>query len=216
MVIWQQNAQSAQLRLERKYVAHTNQGFLLQETSQLATLLLGSEDRARIQEMVLTDNLLQLRAEASRKTTYRAVMTRLEGVPEALLELLVSGSVDSRRLANFYLILLKHRLLREFMAEVVLEQRQRLLSHISAVDVRTFFSRKQDQEPEIGAWSAATLQKSQGNIVNLTSSAGLLSKADGARWAIHSVFVPTQLREVITAQGHQALLPLMLDQNSHV
>ncbi len=165
--------------------------------------------------MVLTDNLLQLRAEASRKTTYRAVMTRLEAAPEALLELLVSGSVDSRRLANFYLILLKHRLLREFMAEVVLEQRQRLLSHISGVDVRTFFSRKQDQEPEIGAWSAATLQKSQGNIVNLTSSAGLLSKMDEARWAIQAVFVPTQLRVVITAQGHQALLPLILDQYSH-
>ena len=110
MVIWQ-HTQPVQLRLERKYVAYTNQGFLLQETSQLATLLLDGEDRARIQEMVLTDNLLQLRAEASRKTTHRAVMARLEGVPEALLELLVSGSVDSRRLANFYLILLKHRLL---------------------------------------------------------------------------------------------------------
>ncbi len=166
--------------------------------------------------MVLTDNLLQLRAAASRKTTYRAVLTRLEGAPEDLLELLVSGSVDSRRLANFYLILLKHRLLREFMAEVVMEQRQRLLNHVSAADVRTFFSRKQDQEPEIGAWSAATLQKSQGNIVNLTSGAGLLSKVDGSSWAIQAVFVPTQLREVMTPQGRHALLPLMLDQNSHV
>lgn len=216
MVIWQQDAQPTQLRLERKYVAHTNQGFLLQETSRLATLLLEGVGRTSIQEMVLTDNLLQLRADASRRTTYRAVMARLGGVPKALLELLVSGSVDSRRLANFYLILLKHRLLREFMAEVVLEQRQRLLSHISAVDVRIFFSRKQDQEPEIGSWSAATLQKSQGNILNLTSSAGLLSRADEVKWTIQSVFVPALLREVITAQGHQALLPLMLDQNSYV
>lgn len=216
MVIWQQNARPQQLRLERKYVAHTNQGFLLQETSQLATLLLGGEDRARIQEMVLTDNLLQLRAEASRKTAYRAVMTRLEGVPEVLLELLVSGSVDSRRLTNFYLILLKHRLLREFMAEVVLGQRQRLLSHVPAVSVHTFFSRKQDQEPDVAAWSAATLQKAQQNIVNLAISAGLLSKADKASWTIHAVFVPTQLREEMTAQDHRTLLPLLLDQHRHV
>ncbi len=164
--------------------------------------------------MVLTDNLLQLRAEASRKTTYRAVMARLEGVPEALLELLVSGSVDSRRLANLYLVLLKHRLLREFLGEVVLGQQQRLLSHISDIDVRVFFSRKQDQVSEIADWSEATLVKSKHNILTLLTNAGLLAKTDASGWDIQGSFVPISLQEVITAQGHGALLPLMLDQDS--
>ena len=211
MVIWKDGVQ--QLKLEQSYAAHSNQGFLLQETSQLAALLLAQEDPVRVRELVMHDNLLQLRAQASRKTTYSVVMARLEGVPDMLLELLVSGSVDSRRLTNFYLILLKHRLLREFMVEVVVAQQQRLLNHINEADIRTFFSRTQDREPDVAAWSPATYQKAQSNLLKLVTSADLLVKVSRTTWAIQAGFVPAALRESITQLGHRPLLTLMLDQH---
>ena len=211
MVIWKDDVQQPQL--EQSYAAHTNQGFLLQETSQLAALLLAQEDLSRVRELVMHENLLQLRAQASRKTTYSAVIARLTGVPDVLLELLVSGSVDSRRLTNFYLILLKHRLLREFMAEVVVAQQQRLLGHTSEADIRTFFSRKQDQEADVAAWSAATYQKAQSTILKLITSADLLAKTSRTTWAIQAGFVPPSLREAVIGLGHRPLLTLMLDQH---
>ena len=199
--------------IQQKYAAYTNQGFLLREIGIVAGLLLQGVSNDDLRQRVEQDDLFQLPSKSSRKTILGAVQQRLSNVPDSLLILLAEGSLDLRRLTNLYLILLKHRLLRDFIAEVVLEELRRFSRMLPPSEVGAFTHRKHDQVPDIAGWSEATLNKSRSNIITICLQAGLLSEApDG--FAIQPQVVPQTLRDELIQAGRQAFLPLLLDRET--
>jgi hypothetical protein len=133
------------------------------------------------------------------------------GVPERLLDFLAEGSADLRRLTNLYLILLQHRLLREFLAEVVDEARARLAAAVTAAEMNAFLERKREQVPDVAGWSEQTLQKSRSNMLNVCVAAGLLVQYDRKTFAIQPQWVPGALREELRAAQRSAFLRLLLN-----
>lgn len=196
--------------IRQNYAAFTNQGFLLREVGVVAERLLHGVTEKEIQQAILEHNLFQLSSGKSRQTILKAVFKRLENVPTSLLEPLAEGSLDLRQLTNLYLILLQHRLLREFIAEVVLEAFSRFSYLVPPTEVNAFMTHKRNQVPEIDGWSEATLGKARSNLVNICVSAGLLQK-EGDGWSIQTQSVPLVLQQELIDAGRQKFLRLLLD-----
>lgn len=200
--------------IDQTYAARTNQGFLLREAGLIANLLLSGATQAEIERQVKEDDIFQLRAAKSRQTILRAVKERLSGAPKTLLAFLSGGNQDVRRLTNFYLILLHHRLLREFIAEVVLAEMSRLATVVSPVEINGFFEQKRMQVPGVGSWSEQTVQKSRSNMLNVCSAAGILHRVDRRTYEIRPQLVPAELRTELMAAGRESFLPLLLEGGS--
>lgn len=196
--------------VRQAYSAYTNQGFLLREVGLVAELLLDGASQDEVSRQVMGDNLFQLRSEASRKTILGAVHQRLDKVPPALLDFLAEGSLELKRLTNLYLILLKHRLLRELIAEVILEELRRFSYLVPTSELGSFIERKRAHVPDVGSWSDATVAKSRSNMVTVCLQADLLEETeDGFR--IQPQIVPGVLRDELTTVKRAAFLKLLLD-----
>jgi hypothetical protein len=197
----------------KEYAAFTNVGFQLQEVIALSQMVLAGRSAEQIRIQVLEDDLLQLPSIQSRRTIAREVLSRLNGVPTVLLEFLTDGSYDLRRLTNLYLLLLKHRLLREFAGEVLVEQLRSLDPQLTTKEVNVFVELKRSQIPAIRSWSDSTVKKAQSNLLRMYEAAGLLVSSGGAT-SIQIQIVPRSLRAEIEAAGHGSYLRLMLDEAS--
>ena len=191
------------------YKAFTNQGFLLRESLIAAKYLERGVSPTELSDLILTEDIFMLRSLQSRKTLSQAVLGRLAGQPDILLQLFISGGTDTQRLCNFYFILLKHRLLREFVREVLAEHLSRLLYRFGASTVTHFFERKL-LEPAIASWSETTINKSRVNILATCQDAGLV-KASGNVFEITPPLVPSDLKNALCAAGQQRYLALLLD-----
>jgi Putative inner membrane protein (DUF1819) len=200
--------------LVMRYSAFTNQGFLLREVCLIAEMLLCGYDLQKIKIRVLEEDLFQLSSLHSRKTILSAVLKRLEDTGQDLWECLSEGSLELRCLTNLYLILLKHRLLRDFIAEVLLEELLRFRAFASRSEINAFFERKYMQVDEIAAWSEATLRKSRNNILTICSDAGLLDGVSVSSLLIVPQLVPVKLKQLLLRSTHEALLPLLLDRGN--
>ncbi|PYE52020.1 BrxA family protein [Deinococcus yavapaiensis] len=197
--------------LNELYQAGTNLGFRLAETTEVARLLLAGLGEDDVLREAVERDLFGVRSPASRRTLARALLTRLQGVPRDVLELLVDGDSTSRRLANFALVLREHRLLREFIADVALERAPSAQPTLTRGDLGAFLARKQVQEPTVGAWSDATLKRVRTRLVELLLAAGLLEIEDRRTYRLLTSRVPKPLQAALRGANLSPLLPLLLD-----
>ena len=193
------------------YSALTNQGFLLRETVEAASRLAAGAQAEDVLKQVKEHDLFQLRTVKSRQTIGNAVLTRLDGVPPRLLRLLVDGGSDVQRLTNLYLILVQHRLLREFLLEVVHDALRRLATVVTMDEVNVFIEHKREQHAAVGSWSDQTLQKARSNMLNVCASADLLTRVDRASYAVKAQWVPKVLRDELKAVDREVFLRMLLD-----
>lgn len=197
-------------RIYATYAAFTQQDFLLREVTMTAEQLQAGISTDVLKRSVIDDDLFQLASPASRRSTLTVTRRRLTGTTPTLLDFLADGSLDLRRLTNLYLILLQHRLLREFVAEVLLEAVRTFSYRLTPSDLNTFIHVKASQMPEVAAWSPATRAKARSRLISLSQAGGLLTTATPG-WRVELQDVPRALREELTLAGRQSFLPLLLD-----
>lgn len=198
--------------INTSYQAFTNQSFLLAEVTCVARLLQQGASMPEVRRAVMTENVLQLKTEHSRKTFFGNLRDRLQGVGPSLLALLTAPDYDLRRLTNLYLLLLRHRLLREFIAEVVWRELRRMQSLVEPVEVNAFFAAKQQQSEVIAAWRESTFYKARSNLIRIGLASELLAKAGGEPLAIQPQWVPSALRDELEGANRSGFLKLLLDQ----
>ena len=205
------------------YAAFTNHAFVLRETIQVATLLREGASWDDVRSSILHDNLLSLRALSSRKTMVGALKKRLQHAPECLLEHLSSGDLELQTYSNLFLILVQHALLRDFIEDVILEHRNRLVYSFSHNAIRAWFERKHQLEPSLETWTPATVNQARLNLIAICLEGHLLSKtpetahssinSHNSNYAIQKNFIPAVLKRDLQALGFAAYLTLMLDAN---
>lgn len=195
--------------VQTSYIAYTNRGFLLHETVAVAKLLLGGASAADVQRYAVEDDIFQLSSPASRNTVVRSVLKRLNNADRSLLALLAEGGLETKQLTTFYLILLEHPLLRDFVAEVVLDAVQRFTRVVTAAEINTFIDRKIEQVPAVAAWSEQTLAKARSTLLAFCLQAGLL-KEDEHTLIIQPQFIPQPLRDELGRAGRREFLALLL------
>ncbi len=160
----------------------------------------------------MVEDLFQLRSQASRVRALQTILKRLGQVPGAYIQLIATGNPDIRRLTILFLILREHRLLCEFIAEVLLDKIKGFDYVLTPADLRTFFEGKRDQSLTVAAWSESTYKKVASNTVLVLVNAGRLQPVSPrGNYQIRAVPVPSALRQQLLADGLGHYLTLMLD-----
>ncbi|NDJ24447.1 DUF1819 family protein [Nostoc sp. B(2019)] len=197
---------------ETAYAARTNHAFVLTETLRVAELMYQGATQEDIRQRVLIEDLFQLRSQVSRERALQTVLKRLQQVPEDYIQLIATGNPDTRRFTILFLILREHRLLRELIAEVLLDKIKGFDYVVNTADLRTFFEGKRDQNSTVAAWSDSTYKKAASNTLLVLVNAGLLQPmSPRGNYQIRSVPVPSVLRLQLLADGLGYYLTLMLD-----
>lgn len=197
---------------ETAYVARTNHAFVLAETVTVAELMYRGVTQEDIRQQVLVKDLFQLRSQASRERALQTILKRLGQVPDAYIQLIATGNPDVRRFTILFLILREHRLLCEFIAEVLLDKIQGFDYAIAPADLRTFFEGKREQSLTVAAWSESTYKKVASNTVLILTNAGLLQPVSPrGNYQIRAIPIPSALRQQLLADGLGHYLTLMLD-----
>lgn len=193
------------------YAAYTNQGFLGRETAATAEMLAGGATPSEVRRRVMEQNLFQLTSESSRKSTVNAVLARLDNATPSLLRLVTSTEPDTRRLTTLYVILLQHRLLREFVADVLVPIANLPDESVTQTNVSVFMQRVASQQPDVDAWSATTKQKSASNMLRVLTDAGVLLRQKPDQHTVLAQWVPADLRRELEEAGRNEFLKLLLD-----
>jgi hypothetical protein len=198
-----------------EYKAQTNHVFPLTETVAVARLLVQGSSKADIRRQVLEEDLFELRSRSSREGALQAVLRRLDQLPYEYLELLAQGNSDTKRLTLLFLVLREHRLLRELIAEVLVEKLKGLDPTLTATDLKAFFDTKREQEAILAQWSDSTFQKATSNTVLVLVRSGLLQplQAEDTKgsYEIRAVPSPAALRQQLISDGYGKYLTLMLN-----
>lgn len=194
------------------YAAHTKYAFALTETVAIAELLFRGLDQETIKQMVVWDDLLQMRSQTSRKGTFQTIWKRLERLSPDYIKLIATGNADVRRSTVLFSILLEHRLLQELITELLLDKLKQFDLIIKPADLRIFFEAKREESQILAKWSNATYQKAASNTVLVLVRAGLLQPAKPrGTYEIRATPVPSALKQQLIADGFEQILVLMLN-----
>lgn len=204
-----------QIAIASTYKAQTKHAFPLVEAIAVAKLLVQGDSKADVRRKVLEEDLFELRSLSSREGALQIVMRLLDEMPHRYVELLAQGDSDTKRFTLLFLVLREHRLLRELVAEVLIEKRKGLISTVTATDLKAFFDNKRSQETLLAQWSDTTFQKATSNAVLVLVRSGLLQpiQTDSKKgsYEIRAVPTPMALRQQLISDGYEPYLALMLN-----
>jgi len=89
------------------------------ETEQLTMLYLENQDWAKVQQLVIDDNVLQKGTISTRKREFSEVKKRLKKLSDDELKFIITCTTDELKLFCLYLCSRTYRLVFEFVAEVI-------------------------------------------------------------------------------------------------
>lgn len=181
------------------YAALTNVQFLLAESVQVAQALGEGRTWSELRADAREGRLFGPGRANSQLTIVTALRARFDGLSGEQLGLLATGSLEQRQAVMLALIVRQKRLLGDFLAEVLVPQWQAFARTVNDADVRAFLGRKAEQEPEVAAWSAATVQKTRGNITRFLLDAGLLRPVTAGEYAIVPQYLAPAVRAAVEA-----------------
>lgn len=197
---------------ETNYRNLTKQAFALTDSVLVASLIARGANSEEIRQQVLDHDIFEMRSRSSRDGALRTILRRFKTVPKDYIHLLASDNPDVRRFTLLFLLLQENRLMRELIAEVLIEKLRQLDPVAKGTEIRAFFETKREQEPVVAQWSASTFERTAQNTVMALVRAGLLfpiqPKGD---YEIRSMPVPSQLRQQLILDGFESYLALMLN-----
>ena len=184
-------------------MSFTTGGLFQQESLKLAALYLEAGDWKKIREKVISENLLQARTSSSLQRVCREVITRLETLRGAELELLVETASQEQRYLLWIAVCRRYRFIADFAVEVIRERYMTLKTDLSPVDFDAFFNGKAIWRPELDQIQPSTRNKLRQVLFKMLREADLLTKNNTIAPAMLS---PTFLKTIQRDDRRDALL----------
>jgi hypothetical protein len=185
---------------EQPFTALSNVQFLLQEGALVAERLLAGDGWPDLRTEAREGRLFGGNRPASQLTILTALNGRLENQSADVWRLLSEGTLEARQVLTLALNLRQRRLLREFIAEELVPRTRIFEKRLTDADVRRFLSHLAEQEPEVAAWSAATVQKTRGNITRFLQDAGLLQGTGRGQYEVLPLHLAPSVRSLLDEQ----------------
>lgn len=199
-----------ELLLKTYEVAVANHPVLLKETLTCAKLLTKNDDWKALSDHVIEENLLEARSINTTQTYLRAIRFRLDHVPEELLAMMAGRHQKTARLALFYVLLNKNRLLREMMEEPIRDALLAGESQVAREELENFFEFKRQHDNVLKGWSDTTWRKYWQNTLKMAVEAGVLDIQDEYVTLLPEA-APKKLASYLEEQDEQVMLHIMLD-----
>ena len=185
----------------------TREQFLFNEARIVAKLKLENKSDDEVINEVCTNNLFQYPTERMIRNLVQVCLIRIDELGNMnLVNILANGSYESAKQVNFYALLKKELLLREFMMEVVADKFRYKEYTFSKSDVLTFLHRLQEQDDVVASWSDSTVQRIRQIIVKMMVEVGYLDKHDSKM--LNDILLDYELERGIVDNGDSAYLPI--------
>lgn len=140
--------------------ALTAEQFLFYEMRIVSKQYLDGKPVEDIIEYVKRDNLFQYPTERKISKIVRACHRRITALSnEKLVYEMVNAPVDVSKQINLYAMMSYNRLAREFMERLIGEKYRQQDFSYTKKDINMFFSRLQEQNDDVAAWSEPTIMK---------------------------------------------------------
>ena len=140
--------------------ALTAEQFLFYEMRIVAKQFLEGKPVEDIIKHVQRDNLFQYPTERKIGMSVRACHRRIVALDNAKLVYAVANApVEAAKQINLYAMMRYNRLVREFMEGLIGEKYRRQDLSYTRQDINVFFSRLQEQNDDVAAWSEKTIIK---------------------------------------------------------
>ena len=138
----------------------TAEQFLFYEMRILSKQYLEQKSMEEILASIKRDNLFQYPTERQVSRLTRACYKRLDALDsKKLVYELANAPVEVAKQINLYAMMRYNRLVREFMEGLIGEKYRQQDFSYTKKDINVFFSRLQEQNDDVAAWSEQTIMK---------------------------------------------------------
>lgn len=163
--------------MKKKYSSGmTGAAFLLFELKQVSKLKLQGLTNDEIKRRVFDENLFQYKRVTSLKRVYPFIIRRCEALPEVLLEMLQTETLNNAKLINLLAIMEEDQLFKDFMIERVGEKYKSSDLLFGKADVNQYFSEKIEQKTNVMNFKESTLVRLRQTFLKVLVEAGILSE----------------------------------------
>lgn len=151
-----------------------SKSFWYLESKKTAKYMLKGLNREQIRDMAIEDNIYQVESDYRAKNIANAIYTRLNSLPEIILEDLVKSDIATSKILVLISIMKTDRLFFEFMHEVF--RNNILLGNFSLSDrdINVFFEEKKIQSNIMEKWVDSTIRRLKSEYVKMLNEASLL------------------------------------------
>lgn len=176
-------------------MSFTAGGLFLLESIPVAETYLKLQNWDKAKEILLSENTIQSKTNASLIRFNREVVSRLQLLTDDQIKLLVEGSVTERKLILWVAVCRKHKFINDFAIEVVREKFLQLNYKVTYKDFDIFFNQKAEWHDELDKLTDSTRSKVRQVLFRMMREADILLPNDEInRIHLTSKFIETMKR----------------------
>lgn len=176
-------------------MSFTAGGLFLLESIPVAETYLKLQNWDKAKEILLSENTIQSKTNASLIRFNREVVSRLQLLTDDQIKLLVEGSVTERKLILWVAVCRKHKFINDFAIEVVREKFLQLNYKVTYKDFDIFFNQKAEWHDELDKLTDSTRSKVRQVLFRMMREADILLANDEInRIHLTSKFIETMKR----------------------
>lgn len=151
-----------------------SKSFWYLESKKTAKYMLKGLNREEIRDLAIKDNIYQVESDYRAKNLANAIYTRLNSLPEIILEDLVNSDITTSKILVLISIMKTDRLFFEFMHEVF--RNNIILGDFSLKDrdINVFFDEKKAQSEIVDKWTDRTVKNLKSRYLTVLNFAGLI------------------------------------------
>ena len=170
----------------------TAEQFLFYEMRIVSKQYLENKSIEEIIAYIKQDNLFQYPTERQVSRLTRACYKRLDALDsKKLVYELANAPVEVAKQINLYAMMRYNRLVREFMEGLIGEKYRQQDFSYTKKDINVFFSRMQEQNDDVAAWSEQTIMKLKQVLTKCLIETQMLDSVRDA--TLNSIFISSEL-----------------------
>ena len=158
----------------------------MKESLRLAELFLRLEDWKLVKEIVLAENILQVRKQSTSQKIFREITHRLKTLDTDEVEFLLQSAAADRAYLLWVGICRHYKFISDFAVEVLHERFVTKKKLIQNEDFDLFFSDKAEWHPELERIKPSTRQKLRQVLFRMMREADLISSKNQIKPALLS------------------------------
>ena len=176
-------------------MSFTAGGLFLLESLPIAETYLRLRNWEKVKEIVLTENTIQSKTNASLVRFNSEIISRLQLLTDDQIKLLVQGSLGERKLILWVAICRKHKFINDFAIEVIREKFLQLNFKVTYKDFDVFFNQKSEWHDELDQLTDSSKNKLRQVLFRMLREADILLDNDEInRVHLTSSFITTMKR----------------------
>lgn len=174
----------------------TSERIVKNEMKIVIQLYLEGKTKEEIRDLVVNDNLFNMRSINSIKETLGKINRRVKLLDDRLMNLYVEDNSNDSSAILLYTFLSSFRIAREFVMEIIYDNWINFKREISIGDVNIFFDEKAKQSEVVSNWSESTTKRIRNRILEFCSGCNLIHKEKNS-YSITPIVISKELRKYV-------------------